>query len=838
MVERSTDRFNGVVASLAIKAPCVAVAIANITLSGTQTVNGVAVVSGDRVLVIAQTDATENGIYDVDSSAWSRSADWDGNRDVTSGTFVTVATANVGRNPYYQVTTANPITIGTTAINFTLADGPNVSYALTAAEITEGLTDDDIDDSYEPGNVVRYGVLGDGGDDFAAMQIAADVVSVNGGKYVVPRFSGTIMTSSIIEFTGSNIEVEVNNDITCTGTAAANAGVFRFLGATGAYLENLKMTGIGMPVLDGNGDNVTGFIYAPGFLPHQCIGFHWCQKIEVSGFDLRNGLIDCLLLNFCQDGDVHHCIGRDAVHDNNFSALFNKHPGDITTDTDPSLWARHKFYSNYSTGANDFGYTALRAHDVTFTECDSYLDEIGLGSEELVGAKFANGQVIYDNCFVNKAINRGVSVSRNNTTLKNVTVDGVTVTITDADGTQVLEGNGISATAVSNLKVLGGAYLNCSNKGISNFSADGSGTHDGSNNASTLSDSGAFTADRLIGATVYNTTDGSFGVVTDNTDSLVTATLAGGTDNDWDNGDAYVIIYENSSVELRDVEINGAGYDAVYSANADKLVLTNAQIIGSGRKDVHAANTLKAASKVNIRDGDFSGEINLAKVNRGIVKGPTVIDARLVAADCGRLWLSADIIFSDGFAGFNSGIVVLTTDFCSTKGCTADGNVTPIDNQATIRLGDNDGGIVYNRGSESGDSVNNYSVKGFESANSTSGIVGDFPKNSMIWSNVGDTGTTMGWRVKQAGTKNRTLDAAVAVSGTTANGEAFFTADNIQNLVRGNYIGIAGESKIYKIMRTDASINKIWMDQTLTGDRDTSAVTYSTPVIVAMPNYV
>ena len=45
-ISESTDRFNGVLSTLAIKAPCKAVAIANITLSGEQTVNGVAVSLG------------------------------------------------------------------------------------------------------------------------------------------------------------------------------------------------------------------------------------------------------------------------------------------------------------------------------------------------------------------------------------------------------------------------------------------------------------------------------------------------------------------------------------------------------------------------------------------------------------------------------------------------------------------------------------------------------------------------------------------------------------------------------------------------------------------------
>lgn len=175
-LSNSTDRFNGVLSTLAIKAPCVAVAIANITLSGEQTVNGVAVVAGDRVLVTAQTSSVDNGIYDASSSVWTRSADFDGNRDVVSGTFVTVATATVGRNPYYQITTANPITIGTTAINFTLADGPNVSYALTTAEAASGLTANDINDSFEPSNVLRHGATGDGAtDDSAAIQADIDV---------------------------------------------------------------------------------------------------------------------------------------------------------------------------------------------------------------------------------------------------------------------------------------------------------------------------------------------------------------------------------------------------------------------------------------------------------------------------------------------------------------------------------------------------------------------------------------------------------------------------------------------------------------------------------------
>lgn len=68
------------------------ISLTDITLSGLQTIDGVALVAGDRVLVNGQSDETENGIYDVDTGAWARSADSDGNptSEVTLGNFTFV----------------------------------------------------------------------------------------------------------------------------------------------------------------------------------------------------------------------------------------------------------------------------------------------------------------------------------------------------------------------------------------------------------------------------------------------------------------------------------------------------------------------------------------------------------------------------------------------------------------------------------------------------------------------------------------------------------------------------------------------------------------------------
>jgi hypothetical protein len=68
------------------------------------------------------------------------------------------------------------------------------------------------------------------------------------------------------------------------------------------------------------------------------------------------------------------------------------------------------------------------------------------------------------------------------------------------------------------------------------------GRHDGLANAAALTDTTkAWVVDELVGMQVFNSADGSSGIITANTATVVTATLAGGTDSDFDIGDEYEI---------------------------------------------------------------------------------------------------------------------------------------------------------------------------------------------------------------------------------------------------------------------------------------------------------
>lgn len=111
------------------KASCRAATTANITLSGAQTIDGVAVIAGERVLVKNQSSAAENGIYVAAASTWSRAADantWD--ELVAAYTFIENGTDN-GSNGYI-CTIAPGGTLGTTPVTWAQFSG--------AGQITAG----------------------------------------------------------------------------------------------------------------------------------------------------------------------------------------------------------------------------------------------------------------------------------------------------------------------------------------------------------------------------------------------------------------------------------------------------------------------------------------------------------------------------------------------------------------------------------------------------------------------------------------------------------------------------------------------------------------------------
>lgn len=90
---------------------------ANITLSGLQTIDGISVTAGQRVLVKNQTTASENGIYAANSGAWTRTVDA-GQGNLTAASAMMVEEGTTNASTQWRVTTTGTITVGTTSLAF------------------------------------------------------------------------------------------------------------------------------------------------------------------------------------------------------------------------------------------------------------------------------------------------------------------------------------------------------------------------------------------------------------------------------------------------------------------------------------------------------------------------------------------------------------------------------------------------------------------------------------------------------------------------------------------------------------------------------------------------
>jgi hypothetical protein len=216
------------------KASCRAGTTGNITLSGTQTIDGVAVIAGDRVLVKDQNTTSENGIYVASASTWSRSADadtWD--ELVHAFVFVEQGTANA--NNGFVCTISAGGTLGSTAVTWVQFSG--------AGQVTAGagLT--------KTGNTLNVGtasssriVVSSDDIDLATTGVTASTyksVTVDGYGRVTAGTNPT--TISGFGITDAYTKTEI--DTTVSGLLAKTGGTMSGAIAMGTN----KITGMGDP---------------------------------------------------------------------------------------------------------------------------------------------------------------------------------------------------------------------------------------------------------------------------------------------------------------------------------------------------------------------------------------------------------------------------------------------------------------------------------------------------------------------------------------------------------------------------------------------------------------
>ena len=210
----------------------------NIVLSGAQQIDGVAVLSGQRVLVTAQTVAKDNGIYVAANGAWVRAADANTSAKVTPGLTVMVEEGAANGDSLWHLTTNAPVTLDTAALAFEKLAGRTGIQAGTYKSLTV--------DKYgratagtNPETLAGFGIK----DTYTKAEIEAMIAQASALPVgAVVGFPKTAVPPGFLEIDGSVQSIATYPDLfaylgTTFNTGGEGAGNFRLPESRGEFLR-------------------------------------------------------------------------------------------------------------------------------------------------------------------------------------------------------------------------------------------------------------------------------------------------------------------------------------------------------------------------------------------------------------------------------------------------------------------------------------------------------------------------------------------------------------------------------------------------------------------------
>ena len=169
---------------------------ANITLSGTQTIDGVAVSADERVLVKDQSTASQNGLYLCKAGAWQRTTDLAAGDDA-AGMFTFVEQGSVNAdNGFVCTSNKGSAVVGTNNLTFAQFSG--------AGQITTS------DGLQKTGNTISVDLKANGGLVIESTELAIDLAASS--------ITGTLPVTKLTSLTSTVTELNVLDGITSTTT--------------------------------------------------------------------------------------------------------------------------------------------------------------------------------------------------------------------------------------------------------------------------------------------------------------------------------------------------------------------------------------------------------------------------------------------------------------------------------------------------------------------------------------------------------------------------------------------------------------------------------------------
>lgn len=227
------------------KRSCRVATTANITLSAPQTIDGISVIAGDRVLVKDQTTASQNGIYVVNAAAWTRALDADTASEI-AGAVVNVDSGTVNGGFRFDTDFKTTDTINTTAMTwYKCYDASDASTANTVNKLVLR----DASGNFSAGTITA--ALFGNANTATTLQTAraingtsfngsADITTANWGTARTIAFNGDLSGSSSV-----NGSANVTTSLTLA-TVNSNVGTFGSATAVPVFTVNAKglVTGV------------------------------------------------------------------------------------------------------------------------------------------------------------------------------------------------------------------------------------------------------------------------------------------------------------------------------------------------------------------------------------------------------------------------------------------------------------------------------------------------------------------------------------------------------------------------------------------------------------------
>lgn len=201
---------DSVASGLEVKESVRATTVTNITLSGVQTIDDVALSVGDRVLVKNQSNSVQNGIYIVSNTGWTRAADFNGvgqSGAVSGGAFAFVEEGTIYGDTGWVLTNDGLVSIGSDSLTFTQFSG--------AGSISPGAG------LSKTGDRLDVLVASEGG-----IEISADSLQLKSSI----AGDGLTYTSGVINVVGTSNRISVSSNAVDISTSYAGQSSITTLG--------------------------------------------------------------------------------------------------------------------------------------------------------------------------------------------------------------------------------------------------------------------------------------------------------------------------------------------------------------------------------------------------------------------------------------------------------------------------------------------------------------------------------------------------------------------------------------------------------------------------------